>query len=55
MSKNLRETISDLHALAKIANSENAEKIYKIIEGLQSLEEHSDEQNKIYMKISRSQ
>jgi hypothetical protein len=54
MSKTLRQTISDLHAIAKTADRENAEKIHKIIERLQSLDEHGDEENKIYMKIPHS-
>jgi hypothetical protein len=53
----MRETtsraIADLYALAKVVDSEYAERIHEIIERLQSLDEHGDEQANIYMKLSR--
>jgi hypothetical protein len=54
MSNNFNKTIVDLYVIANLSDSENAEKIYEIIERLQGFDERDDEQNNIYLEILRS-
>jgi hypothetical protein len=53
MYKTLRQAIDDLYALSQVADREEAERIQEIIERIQSLGEHEDDQADIYMKLSR--
>jgi hypothetical protein len=54
MSKTIRQTIADLYVIANLSDSENAKKIYEIIERLQGFDERDDEQNNIYVEFLRS-
>jgi hypothetical protein len=54
MHKTISQTIADLCVLAKVVDSEDAERIFKIIERLQGFDERDDEQNNIYVEICRS-
>jgi hypothetical protein len=53
MHETISQTIADLCVLAKVVDSEDAERIYKIIERLQGFDERDDEQNNIYVEILR--
>ena len=44
MHETISQTIADLCVLAKVVDSEDAERIYKIIERLQGFDERDDEQ-----------
>jgi hypothetical protein len=54
MGKTINQTIADLYVLAKVVDSEDAERIYEIIELFQSFEKYHDDQNNIYVEILRS-
>jgi anion-transporting ArsA/GET3 family ATPase len=51
MHKALRQAINDLDALRKLAHREDAERIQKIIERLQTLSEQNDKQENVCLKL----
>jgi anion-transporting ArsA/GET3 family ATPase len=50
MHKALRQAINDLSAVSRVADKEDAERIQKIIDRLQTLDEQDDKQENACLK-----
>ena len=52
IQETIRQAIDDLYALAKEADSEDAQRIYEIIERLKRFNEEDEENTNIWSKVS---